>query len=263
MDSIPRNDAGALNWLQAFAATAQGDPRAAGLTGEEVATLATLTHEFEQAYMTASDPSTGTRPSIARKNAARSAAIEHARQVIKQIDANPSITDITRFALGLKPKSDRSAKPRHRPPATAPQLFFSHMLPDGTHFVHYCDSLRPEQKRKPEGVIALQLHAAIGDSAGLPAMGSIDPAMLPYVGNFTKTPMKLLFAPELRGKKALLYGRWVLRNGAGGPWSMPMDMVVAMGSDQPNVRVPVWGVFAADVKTLEQSASMDNAREMR
>ncbi len=89
-DFFPRRDADAVAFTANFANQINLDPQRFHVTAERAAEYAQLQLAFAQAFTTASNPSTATRPATQAKRAARQAVEEATRQIGRIIRARPS-----------------------------------------------------------------------------------------------------------------------------------------------------------------------------
>lgn len=221
-DYIPARLADFALWLDNFATTIAVDPTDYGLLAGDSTAISAQNTAFQTAFGISSDPMTRTTATIATTNGARLAAEAVCRPYAMRINANQTVTDAQRVALGL---TVRTVVPTPIPaPATSPALMLEAATP-GRHTLQVRDSATPTSKRKPFGVVGLELWVAVGTV----------PAVSPAAGAFrqisTKTPFAVTHSNADAGKTATYFGRWVNRSGpsgiaAAGPWSAPLAVVI-------------------------------------
>lgn len=219
---IPPQDSLFLPFLENFASRISAAPMTYGLTAGDAAIIQGVASAFSAAYQTAIEPSTRTASAVAQKDADRAAAEATIRPYAMQIQANLGVSNQEKSDLGLTIR-DTTPTP-FPPPETAPTLSLVFGTPLA-HQLQYRDALAPLLKRKPAGVVALELYRAIGPVA------AISPSDAPYVGDITKTPFTVDFQSEDRGQVSTYFGRWKTRSGPSGvaqtgPWSEALSVVV-------------------------------------
>lgn len=221
-DYIPARDAAAAAWGTNFAALIAADPPAYGLTAGNAADITTATGDFTTALATATNPGTRTPATVAAKDGARAAMENVCRPFAMQIQANASVTDEQRTALGL---TVRKVDPTPVPtPTEVPALKLIGQTP-GVVNLGYAGTNGPKSKNKPEGVKGVEIWAAVGT---LPA---IDPGQASYRGTVTKSPFGMEFAGSDKGKIVTFFARYTTAGGTGGknlvgPWSAPLATTV-------------------------------------
>lgn len=136
------------------------------------------------------------------------------------IKANMGVTNEDKIALGLH--VDDPTRTPVPAPTTAPLLMITGAF-SGTHELRYADETTPASRRKPEGVMQLQLSMVVGDGP------ATDPGDARLVGLYTKQPITVEHEPEHAGRTATFFGRWITRKGLVGPWSLPEAMTIAFG----------------------------------
>lgn len=216
---IPAADADFDNWLVNFDTLLTADPTAYGETGGTAAAVAAVTATWVAAFALATDPSTRTSPTVAAKDAARYTAEQTVRPVAIRIRNNSAVTNAQRVDLGITvPKVVPTPIPA---PTSAAALALTNATPL-VHLLQYSDTILPDGKAKPYGVIGLEIFRSIG------VVPATDPAQCTYYGTATKSPFRSTFASDDRGKICTYFGRWTTRSGPGGmsqsgPWSAALD----------------------------------------
>lgn len=215
---IPNAQTALRTWANNFAALITATPAVYGLTAADATTIQGVVDDFDAALTLAIDPSTRTPATVADKDAKRASMLGVVRPYAILIRNNAGISDELKAGLGLT-IPDRTPTPIPAP-GTLPLLNVLFAQPQ-TLTLKFADSTTPTKKAKPFGAIALEVHAAASATA------ITDPALLPQVGNKTKTPFVLSFAAGDVGKTAYIAARWVTRRGLVGPWSDITTAVVA------------------------------------
>lgn len=192
---------------------------------------------YDAAYQTVQAPSTRTSNSIAQKDAIKASAAGSVRVYAQMIKANKGVDNDDKIALGLH-VNDPTPTPIPTP-TTAPLLMIQAAF-SGEHLIRYADENTPATRRKPHGVIQLQLNRTVDVGA------NPDPNASSMVGLFTKQPVLVPQDPVDVGKTATYFGRWVTRTGLFGPWSLPVGMTIAFGGPVEQILVvPTPGTEAA------------------
>ena len=219
---IPNTDAGFAAWLQNFAGLIQANPATYGLLPADADLISDQESLFADAYTLATDPSSRTAPAVAAKDAVRSAAEAVVRPYAMAINADISVSDASRSALGL---TIRIVVGTPIPaPTTEPTLELRRLGP-GTIRIGYADASGAVGKSKPPGSIGVEVYAGYGVAP------IIDPALTTYVGTITKSPFTLPSPASERGQTATYFARFVTLSGPAGrsqvgPWSAGLTSVV-------------------------------------
>lgn len=218
---IPARDSLFSEWVSNFSTLISATPSAFGLVAGDAAQIAAVNSGWQAAYTAAINPSTRTPATVAAKDAARAAAEMVVRPYAILIRNNSGISNLLKISVGVTVVDlTPTAFP---PPVTNPALILVAATP-GQHQLAYRDSLDPLLKRKPVGVVGLEVFRALGTVA------ATDPAQTVYIATVTKTPFVLPTPPADAGKIASYYGRWTTRSGPGGivqvgPWSTRLQTV--------------------------------------
>lgn len=218
---IPNPDPEALAWLENFSSTAEIKPTAFGIDPRDVASLAGLIRDFREKLEVAGCPETRTSPAITAKIIARNAAVQAVKRLVKAIKAHPLTIDedLRNFGLPL-PHERRKVVPA---PQTAPILTVRGAAGvNGSHRLTFADSLTPESRRKPDGVMHLQLYVAVGPALVNDPVGG----RAAFHSLITRSPFDVHHDPADSGKMATYFGRWSTRTGLTGPWSIPVGMTI-------------------------------------
>jgi hypothetical protein len=176
-----------------------------------------LVTAFWDVYTKHMEPDSG-KVSTKQKDLALTALRKGVQDMVNgHINHNALITADERIALGLY-----AYKPNKSPisnPETTVVLRGKAGLAREV-VVYVTDSATPERRRKPFGVDAVELAYGIFDSppAGVEALTR-------YV-TASRSPMRLTFREEGRGKTVYLAGRWKTRRQLAGPWSVIIAVII-------------------------------------
>jgi hypothetical protein len=231
---IPTRDSALDSWADNFQTLIAASPATYGLDPADATAITNAFNTWHAAYLLGGstgtppvpvNPSTFTRVTVAAKNAEKIAMVVIVRSYASQIRINPGVSNSDKTALGLN-LPNNSPSPIGAP-TTFPLLALVSAGP-GTHEVRYADSTTPAARKKPTGVIGLQLFRGVGVAP------IADPAGCAYLDTLTVQPYQSVFDPGDVGKVATYFGRWVTRGrqagGAAslvGPWSSAVTMTVA------------------------------------
>jgi len=215
---IPSTDAGALQWMEAFAAGISANAPLYGLSAADAAGIQAAVDAYATALTVATTPSTRTEVTINDKNNARNAAEQICRQFAILIKFNDGISDGDKIAIGVRPVNN-SREPINVPD-TSPLLSIIAATP-GAQTLRYSDTFTPDSAAKPFGAANLQLFVAVADDE------VDDPALASFQGAHTRNPIGVGFTAPDDGKVATYFARWASRKGEVGPWSLPISMRIA------------------------------------
>jgi hypothetical protein len=217
-DYIPKQDAQALLWMQAFAAGIDGNPATYFVSAADATAITNAVDAFAAALADATDPNQRTPVIVATKDEARNAAEQLCRQFATLIKFNAGISNPDKIAIGVRP-----VNPNRDPiecPQTSPMVNIVAATP-GSHTLRFADSMTPDSPAKPFGASELLLFVAVDDEA------VADPSLAKFYGKFTKNPMAVGFSAGENGKQATYFARWAGRRGDMSPWSAPVSMAIA------------------------------------
>lgn len=220
---MPPGDKDFYDWLENFAALLTENPGRYGLGKTDATVIENHWCSYEVAYKRAKHPRTRTTTSIQHKDAVKASAMASLRVYCGQIRACMGVPDDALVDLGLNPRSNsRSPVPQ---PQSAPIVMAICGYPCVTA-LRYADENTPASRRKPPGVMALQLAVAV-TTPGDPTPVSADEAQQRDL--FTKQPILFKHDEMDAGKIATFFGRWVTGRGLVGPWSLPTHFTICAG----------------------------------
>jgi hypothetical protein len=172
--------------------------------------LASAYSEFNAALTANNLSQNAARQTRATKDDKRAALVQNIRSLANRVQACPQTTDAQRTMLGLTVRD--TTPTRIAAPTTQPALFVdtSNRL---QHGIQFKDSLTPNSKAKPAGVLGMEIYRKV-DGAPPADLGQCD-----FVAMDTATPYVVEYSGALAGKTVYYIGRWVNRNGEAGPIS--------------------------------------------
>jgi hypothetical protein len=170
---------------------------------------------YENALTKAEDPNRG-KADVRAKNEARDALKKATRKYVKEhLEYNSAITNEDR-GMGL-PVHDTQPT-RVRIPDTLPLPTVKYASAGALEF-HVIDSASG-RKAKPAGVQGFEMSWVISDTP--PA----DWSQLAHSSFCTRTPLRLSFSGNERGKTLFFATRWENTRGEKGPWSEIMSVII-------------------------------------
>jgi len=219
---IPAQDGAFDIWLQNFSTLLTAAPATYGLVAADATAVATEYTNWHAAYLTATDPGTRTSPTIADKIAARVSAEAVVRPYAVSISLNDGVTDMDKLNIGVN-LSNPAPSPIPAP-ATSPALILVNATPLA-HRLQYRDSAQPTSKKKPFGVVGIEIWRAVG------VLPAISPGQCQFYELWTKSPNTTSFDSVDVMKIATYFARWATRSGPAGraqtgPWSAPLSVVI-------------------------------------
>lgn len=208
-------DAFLYNWKTLLTAS----PATFGMVAGDATAISTQYTNWHSAYILASDVPNRTPAIVAAKNYQKALSLILLRQQYMLIKANPSVLDEDKTAIGVR-VTDPVPTPIP-PPTTAPVLTAINNAPL-TMLLDAHDSDTPTTRRKPAGVIGLQLVRKIGVTP------ETDPDNCTLMGLYSRFPVSIgEFAPSDAGKYATFFACWTNAKGQEGPWSAARTQIIA------------------------------------
>jgi len=210
-DPIPKKDADFNSLVIVFVPyLSSAHNPALGITPGQQAAMDGGLAAWTPAYAATLNSATVTSTAVAVKNEARAAFEAVLRPIIRQLKANPAVTDDMLIAMGLRPRSHTHT--RAAVPTTAPQL----TLRNGLHLEHILviqDSTSPHSKIKPDGVKGWRLYCKVGGT--VPA----DTGEMTLLDLPSKSTYSARFTGAQAGQVAYYRACWVNTHNENGPWS--------------------------------------------
>jgi hypothetical protein len=215
-DYIPTNDGDFLRWVKALIAYVIAHAASWGLLPSSWEYLLPMITEYEDAYNKAQDPNRG-KADVALKNSTRNVLKKNVRLFVKGfLEYNPAVSDDDRERMGL-PIHDTKPTPVDDP-NSLPVALVKTPFP-GVIELHVTDSISG-RKAKPAGVHGFEIVWAILDTP------PTDWSQLTYSSFSTRTPFRLSFSGNDRGKIVYFALRWENTRGVKGPWTEITNAII-------------------------------------
>jgi hypothetical protein len=217
---LPSADAQLLAWSVNFNTLIVATPTAFGLTAAQ-ATAYTGRHDaYASAYQTAFDPNTRTGPAIEAKDLAKKALDAEARELVRIVQAFPSLTDDQRRSLKITVRKSRTPTPA---PSVRPGMDLI-SVSMRTVTVHIHDSASIAKRGKPAGALGAKVYTFVGSD--YPS----DPTLWDYQGDTTRAKHEITFPDSVpSGAQVWVCAAWYNRKGETGPASVPITTNVQGG----------------------------------
>lgn len=215
---IPTKDSLFEAWDLNFTTLLTANPALYGVAAADAVAQAALYATWHAAYLLTSNPATKTKPSVAAKNAARTAATKGIRPLAQQIAGNAGVTNGNKLALGLNLQSSTGPTPIPAP-SSYPILALVGLTP-GNITMKFTDSLDGVSRKKPAGVLSGLLWGKVSDVV------ITDPTLLDFLDPFNVQPFDLDSSGMVKGKTIYLAANWTTRTGLRGPWSPILSTVI-------------------------------------
>jgi len=230
---IPRTDLGFKVWLQNMAEQLDLDASRFGATEADAALVMSTYLGYSNALDAAVMPGSRNATTVAAKDAQKASALATIRPLAMILKSNQGVSNEDKALLGLH--IDDGTRTPVAQPATAPMLSIQAMF-SGEHQLRFADELTPDLKKKPAGVIQLELYVYVGPT---PTTNYED---ADFVGVYTKNPIQYTFSPTQAGLTATYFARWRTRTGLVGPWSLPVGLMIAFGGPvEQQLSIPTGG----------------------
>jgi hypothetical protein len=216
-DFLPRKEAEFYRWVVVFFTYLVANLTRFGLSSTIISPLQSLRDDFMTKYTAATTPSTRTKATVLAKNNAMKVLKEALRAFIREyLTFNHLVTDVDRDNLGLPiHKTDRTPIPV---PTTYPWFTVDSSII--RVLVIYFRSAKGGILAKPFGVHGAEIKWGISDTP------IINPEDLPHSSFDTRSPFRLEFSGEERGRTVWFCLRWENTKGEKGPWSEIVSAII-------------------------------------
>lgn len=216
---IPNTDGALDTWALNFSTLITATPATYGLGSGDAVTIAGVYTTWHASFLSATNPGTKTKTTVAAKNTARVNLLAICRPYATMVSNNAGVSSADKTTLGVNPRT--SVPTPISAPTSRPVLTFINATPLASH-LRYSDSVAgPLVKSKPYGVIGLQFFGKTSSTA------ITDPALLPYFQQQPTSPFTASWESGDVGKTAYVAARWITRKGLVGPWSDITSFTVA------------------------------------
>ena len=215
-DYIPGADAEFNTWINNFLTYANANLEALGLSASQLEAIAANQSNWQTAYANHITARSAAESALQTKEMTRKTHETSVRTLVRQLQANPNMTDAQRAALGITLRQAMKTSvgvPTSQPLAT---IDASDRL---RHIINFVDQDTPTRRAKPSGVMGCEIWVKVGS---LPA----DPSELQFLGLDTQAPYTAQYQGADAGKTAYYMLRWVNRRGEPGPWSQTVSATI-------------------------------------
>jgi hypothetical protein len=187
------------------------------ISASAIAALEGPIKRFDDTLAISENPETRTSAAIRKREEARKALEAELRPFIQgRIYNNRNVTDDDILALGL-PLHDRKAT-QHPDREDTPEFFFSTKAPATLDIGFRAKNTKSQGK--PKDVHGVEFRMVLADKAPK------DWSELTRSEFTTRSPLKLTFTGEERGKHLYIAARWENNRGGKGPWSEILDTII-------------------------------------
>ncbi|MDR0699041.1 MAG: hypothetical protein LBG28_07480 [Tannerella sp.] len=216
-DFLPRKEAEFYAWVIVFFTYLLANLSRFGISSSVISPLTSLRDDFMTKYNVAIEPSTRTKATVLAKNNAMNALKNGLRAFIREyLSFNHLVTDVDKDNLGLPIR-----KTSHTPipiPTTYPWFMVDSSI-IRVLIIHFRDILS-EYRAKSFGVHGAEIKWGFSDTL------IINPDDLPHSSFDTRSPFRLEFKGEERGKTVWFCLWWENTRGEKGPWSEIVSAIV-------------------------------------
>ena len=216
-DYMPRKEADFYTWVTVFFTYLITNCSRFGIASALLSPLLSLRDDFFAKYLVAQTPSTRTKTTVLAKNNALKALKDALRVFIREyLTNNHLVTDLDRDNLGLPiHKTDRKPVPV---PTTYPFFVIDSSMIRMLIIFFYATASRA--LAKPFGVHGAEIRWMVSDTP------VINPEELIHSSFDTRSPLRLEFHGDDRGKTVWFCLRWENTRGEKGPWSEIVSAVI-------------------------------------
>jgi hypothetical protein len=206
---MPRADTDLIGWAGGFSRYISENWAQIGLTEAQLGELDAAVSQFSERYNGHVTAQAMAQAAKQEKDAARAELVDLVRGLVRQIQANPSVTNAERQAMGISLRGER------RKIAPLPQSS-PHLTIDTSRRLRHIIAFMDEAgagRGKPDGVLGCEIWVNVGDER------PSGPEQMQFLGLDTRSPHTTEFRGEDVGKTAYYMARWTNRRGQPGPWS--------------------------------------------
>lgn len=205
-------------WLTNFVAVVTAHAEEFAIEPSVLASLTNSRLDWNAAHSQAVTTRTAYGAAVQTKDSALAAVTPQVRSMVRQLQANPNVTDAMKRELGITIPSPSIMPAPITPTRPMATVDISQRL---QHTLKIWDDSNPSRRSKPKGVFGCQVWVKTGE--GVPS-GQKDCVLLDTA---PKTLYTVEYDPENAGKTAHYMLRWVDKNGLAGPWSETISATIA------------------------------------
>ncbi|MDR0699955.1 MAG: hypothetical protein LBG28_12215 [Tannerella sp.] len=216
---LPVNNLKFVNFVHNIRAQVVANHSRWGISMSEITVLDPLISAFDAATRISENPETRTSAAICKRNEARNGLEAQLRPFIQgRLMHNPFVTDDDRISMGL-PVHDKILTPS-ADPVKAPVLEVRMLAPGVLKIIF--GGAGEKRHAKPKGHIGIEFRWMLGDKDHPP----VDWSELLHYEFVPRSPLKLSFEGNDRGKWIYFAARWENTRGVKGPWTEIFSAVV-------------------------------------
>ncbi len=218
---LPLADGALLAWSANFLERITATPKAYGLEDKN-ANAYRIKHEaYAAALARAQESMTRTPPAIQAKELAKAELIVLARQLVRMVQATPTITNEQRSELQITlRKSGRTPVP---PPSVSPDLDVV-SVSQRTVTIRIHNSAGASERGKPAGAVQALVYYVAGED--YPS----DPQLWSFAGMATRSKFTFTVPDTVAaGTRLWIRAAWTNRAGVSGPISAPISTNIQGG----------------------------------
>lgn len=228
---IPDRDVDCAQMARNFSVEISRNPDRYLISTAEAAEIREAVQAFRDALAVAIRPSSRTKMTIMKKDAARKEAVRVIRRYANRIRANDAIDPLHKSVLDVRERPKRLKK--RRCPQVAPSLQFlgsddvNHSGMGGVHVIAFRTAkILAPSKAKPHGAARLELFFEfVKPGQPVPSKPDELSGWPRYVRSFTTTPMRVKHpvpAASMGPMLLVYWARWADATGEVGPWSQTL-----------------------------------------
>ena len=216
-DWIPSPDADFDSFFTAFKNWCAANGVAKSLTAGEVTALTGAFDDWTDRFAAHQAAQNAARTTKQDKDSAREAAEGLIRTAARKLQASPTMSDTDRTAAQLTVASGTRA------PAAVPTTRPIAMVDTSQrlrHTIHFKDETTPNSRKKPDGVMGVEIWCALG------ATPPADASACSFVALDTNSPYVVEYEGADANKTAHYLLRWVNTRSEKGPWSETVSATI-------------------------------------
>jgi hypothetical protein len=216
-DYFPRKEAEFYGWVSVFFTYMAANIARFGISSSLLFPLISLRDDFFAKFTVAITVSTRTKSTVLDKNIALNVLKDALRVFIREyLTYNHLVTNSDRENLGLP------VRKTVRTPVSVPTIYPSCTVDTSiirVLVVNFFDSVT-KKRAKPPGVHGAEIKYKISDTP------IVNPDDMVHSAFDTRSPFRLVFRGEDRGKTVWLCLRWQNTRGGKGPWAEVVSAVI-------------------------------------
>lgn len=216
-DYIPDSDAELASFLDNFTTRLQADKGKFSIVDAQASEMVTANSDFQSARAAVAEAQDNLNAKMEALKQAKQNAISKTREITRQLQANPSMTDEDRAAYRI---TVRDRQPTRVP---VPQSFPVVVIDNSKRLqqtLRYFDVNTPSSQARPQGIASAEIRRYIGAT---PPSG---PEQFERLDESRRSPYVVQYTGADAGKTAYYMMRWVNSRGERGPWSETVSATI-------------------------------------